>query len=94
MLCSQSHTPLRKLVSACPSHPMCAAHVSPANYTGQSGMPWWTLTVLVMISFIFCTLYGMLAATIGFYEFNSSGTGFFQMITCMSLPCLCPTRRR
>ena len=47
-------------------------------------MPWWTLTVLVMISFIFCTLYGMLAATIGFYEFNSSGTGFFQMITGMS----------
>lgn len=48
-------------------------------------MPWWTLTVLVMISFIFCTLYGMLAATIGFYEFNSSGTGFFQMITGTSL---------
>ena len=47
-------------------------------------MPWWTLTVLVMISFIFCALYGMLAATIGFYEFNSSGTGFFQMITCKS----------
>lgn len=47
-------------------------------------MPWWTLTVLVMISFIFCTMYGMLAATIGFYEFNSSGTGFFQMITCTS----------
>ena len=44
-------------------------------------MPWWTLTVLVIISFVFCTLYGTLAATIGFYEFNSSGTGFFQMIT-------------
>ncbi|KIP12330.1 hypothetical protein PHLGIDRAFT_62013 [Phlebiopsis gigantea 11061_1 CR5-6] len=56
------------------------------NYTGHSGMPWWTLTVLVMISFIFCTLYGMLAATIGFYEFNSSGTGFFQMITAYILP--------
>ena len=49
-------------------------------------MPWWTLTVLVIISFVFCTLYGMLAATIGFYEFSSSGTGFFQMITCKSLP--------
>lgn len=44
-------------------------------------MPWWTLTVLVIISFVFCCLYGMLAATIGFYEFSSSGTGFFQMIT-------------
>ncbi|EKM55312.1 uncharacterized protein PHACADRAFT_255841 [Phanerochaete carnosa HHB-10118-sp] len=56
------------------------------NYTGRSGMPWWTLTVLVIISFIFCTLYGMLAATIGFYEFNSSGVGFFQMITAYILP--------
>lgn len=37
--------------------------------------------MLVIISFVFCTLYGMLAATIGFYEFSSSGTGFFQMIT-------------
>ncbi|KAF7799543.1 hypothetical protein EIP86_010780 [Pleurotus ostreatoroseus] len=56
------------------------------NYTGHSGMPWWTLTVLVIISFIFCALYGMLAATIGFYEFTSSGTGFFQMITAYILP--------
>ncbi|KAI0345292.1 OPT oligopeptide transporter [Trametopsis cervina] len=56
------------------------------NYTGHSGMPWWTLTVLVIISFIFCALYGMLAATIGFYEFSSSGTGFFQMITAYILP--------
>jgi len=39
-----------------------------------------------MISFIFCTLYGMLAATIGFYEFNSSGVGFYQMITAYILP--------
>ena len=51
------------------------------NYTGHSGMPWWALTVLVIISFIFCALYGTLAATIGFYQFSSSGTGFFQMIT-------------
>ena len=51
------------------------------NYTGKSGMPWWTLTVLVIISFTFCVLYGTLAATVGFYAFNSSGNGFFQMIT-------------
>lgn len=49
-------------------------------------MPWWTLTILVFISFIFCALYGTLAATIGFYEFTSSGTGFFQMITAYILP--------
>lgn len=63
------------------------------NYTGHSGMPWWTLTVLVIISFVFCALYGMLAATIGFYEFSSSGTGFFQMITGAFFPCRdCGTR--
>ncbi|KAH8099561.1 OPT oligopeptide transporter [Cristinia sonorae] len=56
------------------------------NYTGHSGMPWWTLTILALISFIFCALYGTLAATIGFYEFSSSGTGFFQMITAYILP--------
>ncbi|THH31057.1 hypothetical protein EUX98_g3142 [Antrodiella citrinella] len=56
------------------------------NYTGHSGMPWWCLTILVIISFIFCALYGTLAATIGFYEFTSSGTGFFQMITAYVLP--------
>ena len=54
-------------------------------------MPWWTLTILAFISFLFCALYGTLAATIGFYEFNSSGTGFFQMITGMSQP---PSNRR
>ncbi|EMD32181.1 hypothetical protein CERSUDRAFT_126869 [Gelatoporia subvermispora B] len=56
------------------------------NYTGHSGMPWWTLTILIIISFIFCALYGTLAAVIGFYEFTSSGTGFFQMITAYILP--------
>ncbi|KAK7694019.1 hypothetical protein QCA50_003595 [Cerrena zonata] len=56
------------------------------NYTGHSGLPWWALTVLAIISFVFCALYGMLAATIGFYEFSSSGTGFFQMITAYLVP--------
>ncbi|EMD31535.1 hypothetical protein CERSUDRAFT_119755, partial [Gelatoporia subvermispora B] len=56
------------------------------NYTGHSGMLWWTLTVLIFISFIFCALYGTLAAVIGFYEFTSSGTGFCQMITAYILP--------
>ncbi|KAI0071556.1 OPT oligopeptide transporter [Panus rudis PR-1116 ss-1] len=56
------------------------------NYTGHSGLPWWAMTVLAIISFIFCALYGTLAATIGFYEFSSSGTGFFQMITAYIVP--------
>ncbi len=52
-----------------------------ANYKGNSGMPWWALTVLLIISFFFCVLYGLMAATIGFTQFTTSGTSFFQMIT-------------
>lgn len=54
-------------------------------------MPWWALTILLIISFFFCVLYGIMAATIGFTQFNTSGTSFFQMITggknsvCMSI---------
>ncbi|KAI0926086.1 hypothetical protein AcW1_008352 [Taiwanofungus camphoratus] len=56
------------------------------NYTGKSGLPWWALTVLLIIGFIFCALYATLAATIGFLEFTTSGTGFFQMITAYIVP--------
>jgi len=56
------------------------------NYTGKSGLPWWALTVLLFIGFIFCALYSTLAATIGFTEFNTSGNGFFQMITAYMVP--------
>ena len=52
-----------------------------ANYKGDSGMPWWALTILLIISFFFCVLYGIMAATIGFQQFTTSGTSFFQMIT-------------
>ena len=57
-----------------------------ANYEGNSGMPWWALTVLLFISFFFCVLYGIMAATIGFVQFNTSGTSFFQMITGYVVP--------
>jgi len=56
------------------------------NYTGDSGLPWWALTVLLIIGFILCALYSTLAATIGFTEFNTSGNGFFQMITAYMVP--------
>ncbi|KZT11134.1 OPT oligopeptide transporter [Laetiporus sulphureus 93-53] len=56
------------------------------NYTGESGLPWWALTVLLIIGFVFCALYSTLAATIGFTEFNTSGNGFFQMITAYIVP--------
>lgn len=52
-----------------------------ANYTGDSGLPWWTLTVILFIGFIFCALYATLAAMIGFNQFVTGGTGFYQMIT-------------
>ncbi|KAI0732699.1 OPT oligopeptide transporter [Fomitopsis betulina] len=54
------------------------------NYTGQSGLPWWALTILLFIGFIFCALYSTLAATIGFSEFTANG--FFQMVTAYMVP--------
>jgi len=56
------------------------------NYTGDSGLPWWAVTVLLFIGFIFCALYATLCATIGFQEFTTSGNGFFQMITAYMVP--------
>ncbi|OBZ65661.1 Oligopeptide transporter 3 [Grifola frondosa] len=54
--------------------------------TGALGLPWWALTVLLIISFTLCSLFATLAATIGFFEFNSSANGFFQMITAYLVP--------
>ncbi|KAH9939462.1 OPT oligopeptide transporter [Amylocystis lapponica] len=48
------------------------------NYTGNSGLPWWLLTVILIIGFIFCALSATLSATIGF---GIGTTGFFEMIT-------------
>ncbi|KAL6307422.1 OPT oligopeptide transporter [Sparassis latifolia] len=56
------------------------------DYTGHSGLPWWAVTVLLIIGFIFCALYATLCATIGFQQFNTSGNGFFQMITAYLVP--------
>ncbi|KZO91322.1 OPT oligopeptide transporter [Calocera viscosa TUFC12733] len=56
------------------------------NYAGHSNMPWWTLIVILIIGFFLCFVYSMLAALLGFYEFSSSGTGFFQMITAYMVP--------
>ncbi|KZT66154.1 OPT superfamily oligopeptide transporter [Daedalea quercina L-15889] len=56
------------------------------NYTGDSGLPWWALTVLLVIGFVFCALYSTLAALIGFTDFSTSGNGFFEMITAYMVP--------
>ncbi|TFY65225.1 hypothetical protein EVJ58_g2107 [Rhodofomes roseus] len=53
------------------------------NYTGNSGLPWWALTVLLIIGFCLCALYATLAATIGF---SSNAAGFFEMITAYMVP--------
>ncbi|KAI0918703.1 hypothetical protein AcV5_002621 [Taiwanofungus camphoratus] len=49
-----------------------------ANYTGKSSLPWWALTVILMIGFFFCSLYATPVATIGF---TGNAIGFFEMIT-------------
>lgn len=82
--CVDRHAP--PLTTAPPPPP-------PANYTGDSGLPWWALTVLLIIGFVLCALYATLAATIGFTEFNTSGNGFFQMITGACSLCPAPSRR-
>jgi len=41
---------------------------------------------MLIIGFVLCACYSVLAAYLGFYEFSSSGQGFFQMITAYMLP--------
>ncbi|GBE83823.1 OPT oligopeptide transporter [Sparassis crispa] len=48
------------------------------NYTGRSQLPWWLLTVILIIGFLFTVLSATLSATIGF---SITPTGFFEMIT-------------
>ncbi|KAI0918814.1 hypothetical protein AcV7_006940 [Taiwanofungus camphoratus] len=53
------------------------------NYTGKSSLPWWALTVILMIGFFFCSLYATPVATIGF---TGNAIGFFEMITAYLVP--------
>ncbi|KAH9833309.1 OPT oligopeptide transporter [Rhodofomes roseus] len=53
------------------------------NYTGDSGLPWWALTVILLISFTLTALYGILDALVGFY---SNATAFYEMITAYLVP--------
>ncbi|KAF8488522.1 OPT oligopeptide transporter protein-domain-containing protein [Gautieria morchelliformis] len=55
------------------------------NYKGDSGLPWWCLTVLLVMAFILTVLYGFLAAITGF-SLSWFGTGFFQMIVAFMIP--------
>ncbi|KAI0822753.1 OPT oligopeptide transporter [Trametes gibbosa] len=65
----------------------CAYAIAQAtNYEGHSGLPWWALTVILLISLVLSLLFSTLAATIGFKEFTSSANGFYQMITAYMVP--------
>ncbi|KAI0266258.1 OPT superfamily oligopeptide transporter [Gloeopeniophorella convolvens] len=55
------------------------------NYKGFSGLPWWSLIVLLVMSFILTVIYGYLAAITGF-QLSWFGSGFFQMIVAFMLP--------
>ncbi|KIJ29321.1 hypothetical protein M422DRAFT_269273 [Sphaerobolus stellatus SS14] len=55
------------------------------NYKSDSGLPWWALTVLLIMTFVLTVLYGFLAAVTGF-SLSWFGTGFFQMIVAFMLP--------
>lgn len=55
------------------------------NYKGDSGLPWWALIVLLIMSFILTVIYGYLSSITGF-SLSWFGTGFFQMIVAFMLP--------
>ncbi|TBU35615.1 OPT oligopeptide transporter [Dichomitus squalens] len=56
------------------------------NYSAHSGLPWWAVTVVLIISLIMSMLFATLAATIGFNEFSTSANGFYQMIVAYLVP--------
>lgn len=55
------------------------------NYTAGSGLPWWTLIILLILTFSLTVVYGYLASITGFY-LSWFGTGFFQMLVAFILP--------
>ncbi|KAI0028507.1 OPT superfamily oligopeptide transporter [Vararia minispora EC-137] len=55
------------------------------NYRGNSGLPWWALIVVLLMSFIFLVIYGYLASITGF-QLSWFGSGFFQMIVAFMVP--------
>ncbi|EJD55165.1 OPT superfamily oligopeptide transporter [Auricularia subglabra TFB-10046 SS5] len=65
---------------------VCAYAVAQAtNYNADSGLPWWTFTVLLVMTFSLTVIYGYLASITGF-SLSWFGTGFFQMIVAFIIP--------
>lgn len=56
------------------------------DYTGHSHFTWWQLTVILIISLFFTTVYCTTSALLGFKEFNGQLNGFYQMIGSYMVP--------
>jgi hypothetical protein len=66
---------------------ICAFAMAQAtNYAGKSGLPWWALTVILIIAFVFTVVYSFLAAVLGFVQFVSGGTGLYQLLCSKLVP--------
>ncbi|KIM91664.1 hypothetical protein PILCRDRAFT_810948 [Piloderma croceum F 1598] len=56
------------------------------NYTGHSDFNWWSLTVTLILSLFFTTVYSVTNAILGIYEFNNGLDGFYQMLASYMVP--------
>ncbi|KAI5830925.1 OPT superfamily oligopeptide transporter [Schizophyllum commune Tattone D] len=56
------------------------------DYTGHSHFTWWQLTVILIISLFFTTVYCTTSALLGFKEFNGQLNGFYQMVGSYMVP--------
>ncbi|KIY66394.1 OPT superfamily oligopeptide transporter [Cylindrobasidium torrendii FP15055 ss-10] len=56
------------------------------DYTGHSNFTWWQLTVILVLSLFFTTVYSTTSALLGFKEFGGQLDGFYQMITSYMAP--------
>ncbi|KIY66395.1 OPT superfamily oligopeptide transporter [Cylindrobasidium torrendii FP15055 ss-10] len=56
------------------------------DYTGHSNFTWWQLTVILILSLFFTTVYATTSALLGFKQFSSQLDGFYQMITSYMAP--------
>lgn len=56
------------------------------NYAGHSGLPWYSLTVTLIIAFVFTVVYSFFASRLGFVQFSSGGTGLYSLLASYMVP--------
>ncbi|TRM66262.1 OPT oligopeptide transporter protein-domain-containing protein [Schizophyllum amplum] len=56
------------------------------DYTGHSNFSWWQLTVILILSLFFTTVYCTTSALLGFKEFSGQLDGFYQMVCSYMVP--------